>query len=416
MTPRFSPNYGMAELFAALMPSSSNERTLLEEEFAVYTEQSDAISFRYGRSGLYFLLQALGAKNRKVIMPAYTCVVVANAVVRSGNIPVFLDSAPNRFQPSTEDYLRAIDDQTALIMPTHLFGMAEETKSLVESVRLHHPHVFVLQDCAHSMVCHDSTGAAVTKFGDGALFGLNISKLVNSVKGGMLTLQSSELAEEVRRLAQSEPGTNFTSSFSQRTYVAAATAAFTPIGYELVSFLQRNTNLLAAHTDYYDPASIDLPHDYALPLDSFSAKIGRMSLRKLDERIYIRRETAKFYHEELVKRGAQVELQPWSDGFTWSHFPVLVQASLRDSIRAEMTSSLRAECGVIVDYSIPDLSAYKANSHPACPRASSLVRRVLNLPLTFREGMLKTRDWRKSATAVVELITRLTNESRGEAY
>lgn len=413
MIPRFSPDYNLSDAAMALLPTKLGERTRFEREFAAYAQQANGISFRYGRSGLYFLLRALGAKNRKVIMPAYTCVVVANAVVLSGNIPVFLDCAFGKFQPAPEDYLTAIDHETAMIIPTHLFGIAEETASLVDEVRRLHPHVFVLQDCAHSMVCHDSSGRAVTQFGDGALFGLNISKLVNSVKGGMLTLQDSRLAEEVRRVIKAESPAGG-SDFLQRIYVLAAAAAFTPLGYELVSYLQTNTKLLSSQTDYYDPARIDLPSDFSLSLGEFSSKIGRRSLAKFDQRRERRQEIAKFYYDQFQQFSVNAILPTWSDGYTWSHFPVLVDSSVRESIRADIASQLRAECGVIVNYSVPDLVAYRNAGHAPCPRANALVDKIINLPLTYREGIYGISHWRKRAAEVVRLISHYTSTLRVE--
>ena len=56
-----------------------------------------AIFFPYGRTGLLFLLEALGISDQEIICPAYTCVVVPHAIVLSRNEPVFVDSNPDTF-------------------------------------------------------------------------------------------------------------------------------------------------------------------------------------------------------------------------------------------------------------------------------------------------------------------------------
>ena len=73
---------------AAIFSRGQNAVEDFENKFAAKFKAKYGAAFLYGRSGLYALLKSLGLKNCEVIMPAYTCVVVANAVVYSGNIPV----------------------------------------------------------------------------------------------------------------------------------------------------------------------------------------------------------------------------------------------------------------------------------------------------------------------------------------
>src|SRR5690606_16134990 len=105
MIPRFSPDYRSRQMWQCLLPSRKNAVEELETLFRERTGHSAALTFRYGRTGLYFLLKALGASGKKVILPAYTCVVMAHAVALSGNKPVFLDNRKGKFQPDPNDYL-----------------------------------------------------------------------------------------------------------------------------------------------------------------------------------------------------------------------------------------------------------------------------------------------------------------------
>ena len=204
MIPRFSPNYSIKNIFSIFMPVNENSISYLENLFIQKTKYKNAIFFRYGRSGIYYLLKALGAKNKKVVLPSYSCVVVANAIEMSGNIPVFLDNEKNCFQPNPESYFNAIDKDTVMIIPTHLFGITQEFENEFKKIKMMYPNIFILQDCAHSFFCKDKKGNFVGKWGDGALFGMNISKLINSVKGGMLTLNDTKLSEEIRKIFNNE--------------------------------------------------------------------------------------------------------------------------------------------------------------------------------------------------------------------
>ncbi len=390
MIPRFSPDYRWKDFFQCFLPAKENAVHKLEQEFSKRTGQGNAVAFRYGRSGLYYLLKALGHKNKKIILPSYTCVVVAHAIVMSGNIPVFLDNKKGSFQPDPKAYIATIEkspEDIVMIIPTHLFGIAEETRELYETVKIQYPHIFVLQDCAHSYFCKDSTKEVVTKWGDGALFGMNISKLVNSVKGGMLTLKDAELTNKVRIVYKRDDIKNKNSLLS-RVYVMAVFFAFTSLGYGLVYWLQKNTKLLSSETDYYQDDVIDLPKDFKGQMNSFEATIGLSSLARYEQRIQDRQNLAVFYADILrpYKDDGLLCYKEPQAGHTWSHFPVIVHdLDKMEMIISELEKEVGVEIGRIVDYSIADMFAYQEKGYVSCPEAKYTAEHIINLPLCLNE-------------------------------
>ncbi len=390
MIPRFSPDYRWTDFLQCFMPVKKNAVEKLEQEFALKAKHDNAISFRYGRTGLYYLLKALGHKNKKIIMPSYSCVVVAHAIVMSGNIPVFLDSADKSFQPLPSAYITAIEENiedAVMIIPTHLFGIVEETQELYETVKNKYPHIFILQDCAHGYFCQDSGQEVVTSWGDAALFGMNISKLVNSVKGGMLTLKDAELANEIRKLsAKDEIKTK--NSLVSRLYVLAVFFAFMPMFYSLVYWLQRKTNILSSETKYYQDDVIELPKDFKLKMNSFEASIGLSSLARYEQRVKNRQTIANIYTDLLrpyKEKGLLQYAEPQA-GYTWSHFPVVINdLKNRDKIINALEQNHGMEIGLIVDYSIADMEAYKKRGHLTCLNAKHTSEHIINLPLCLKE-------------------------------
>jgi dTDP-4-amino-4,6-dideoxygalactose transaminase len=406
MIPRFSPNYRWSDVLRCFSKASTDDVKRLEKCFVKKSCHEEAIFFRYGRSGLFFLLKALKAKNKKVILPSYTCVVVAHAIMQSGNIPVFLDNKPGGFQPSPEDYFEKIDQDTIMVMPTNLFGIGENFEETYHKIKKQYPHVFILQDCAHSFFCEDTQGNVVTRWGDGALFGMNISKLVNSVKGGMLTVKDSTLAERIRKeweqfTADQQPP----SSFLSRLYVLAASLAFTRIGYALVQFISKKTSFLKSQTNYFQPDVIDLPKDFSEKPPAFNALVGFCSLQRYEERIKNRKLIAKLYCDRLVflKDTGFIDYPEYQDHYTWSHFPVLLQdEETRDFVRDYLEKATKCEIGIIVDYSVSDLPAYQSRGFSSSPIAYSHSKRIINLPLTFGEGLDPCENWKELAENVVQ--------------
>lgn len=405
MLPRFSPDYRMSDLGLALRPHAMSQVTELERRIARRAGQAEAICLRYGRAGLYFLLRALGARGKRVVMPAYTCVVVAHAVKMSGNEPVFVDNAPGSLQPSQEALLAAMDDRTAVVLPTHLFGIPVETAHLIRKAQALFPSALVIQDCAHSFFC-ESEGGPVSALGDGALFGMNISKLVNTVYGGAIALKDERLAREVRRCAGLESErVALRAKLVSRAYAIAASLAFTPLGYGLVSWLTRSTTLLDGEVSYYHPDRIDLPRDFRQPLTGFEAAIGLRSLERWESRVRRRREITEIYFSELTGQGG-IDLPPRHAGATWSHFPVRVAPGRREAVKSYLEEKIGCEIGTIVDYSVPGLPAYGSIRFPM---AESAAHSMINLPLTFAEGLWR-QEGRKGAKRVSDALREALHE------
>lgn len=406
MIPRISPNYGWCEVLNCFLPAASNSISLLENLIATEAKHKYGVSFRYGRMGLYYLLKAMGAQNKKVILPSYTCVVMGHAIVLSGNIPIYLDNKRGTFQPSPDEYLEVIDSETVMVIPTHLFGVCQEVEHLYHKIKKDYPHVFVLQDCAHSFFCKTRKGEVVTRYGDGALFGMNISKLINSRQGGMLTLNDQELAGKVRTLATNQgKEIPLLSSLGARIYVLLASFAFSRLIFKSVHLILSHTNLLKSHTDYYDPSKIDLPSNCAIPLTPFEAKIGIQSFEKFPKRIQERKRIAEFYCQSLSSI-PEISLPTYSPGNTWSHFPVFVPAQLRNNLKNALEKTFSAEIGTIVDYSVADLEAYRRLNDNSCPNAVHAGQSVINLPLSFREGLfpISRKKQEKEMVKIIKTI------------
>jgi perosamine synthetase len=400
MLPRFSPDYNCKLLAGALF---SRTKTL---DFSSFFSQP--LFYRYGRSGLYLLTKTLIelTGKKRVVLPSYTCVVVANAVRLAGGEPFFVDSDPNSFLVSQKTLSKAVDDQTCLVIPTHLFGMSVDTDELLQEYSFEKNRTFVLQDCAHSFFAKDSRGRNVAELGDGALFGMNISKLANGVRAGALIVRNEEI--RARLLKMNPPDTRgifdrVRDYLFPRAYAVVAALMFHPALYSLVSWLSKNTSMLKSQTDYYDENKIDLPPDFLAPLGEFEKRVLLRSLVQLDTRIEKRRETAKVYSEILSRQPGQFTVPVTFDsGWTWSHFPLAVPPHKRDGLRVFLESKFGVEIGIIVDYSVSDLGAYRKLGFLSTPRALELSKSVVNLPLTFREGISSQNDWRERATRIAE--------------
>ena len=146
MIPRIKPYFDHREL-AAVFSKDKNAVEDFEKKFAHQFGAKHGVAFLYGRSGLYALLKSLGIKDSEVIMPAYTCVVVANAVVYSGNTPRFVDIGLDDYSMDPDLLERAINDRTKAVIGTSLFGYPYDADRLRDIIKRSGRDILLIQDC-----------------------------------------------------------------------------------------------------------------------------------------------------------------------------------------------------------------------------------------------------------------------------
>lgn len=383
MIPRLKPAFDTTEIRAAIRSGSASDVAEFEGAFARAFEAAEAVAFPYGRTALKALLHALELKGAEVIAPSYTCVVVQHATVLSGNVPVFVDNTMTDYNMDLDQLEAAITPQTAMIIATHLFGFPLDLDRLRLIVRGAEQRIgrkiWVVQDCAHAFGARWN-GRLVSSEGDTALFGLNISKVLSSIFGGMLTFTDRALAARVRawRDANLTPATAL-KSVLRLAYLLATYPAFHQLPYGVVHFLQYRTTLLNRLTKaYHLDEEVRFPPDAGERMLPIEARVGLAQLRKYDWMISRRRALAARYDAGL--RGiAGWTLPPLMEGATYSHYPVRVpdrQAAVDHFARHGV------HVGEVVEYSVAHLSAYtRYASGAGFPNSLYCSGHMVNLPI-----------------------------------
>jgi 8-amino-3,8-dideoxy-alpha-D-manno-octulosonate transaminase len=110
-----------------------NEVSKLEKEFASYIGSKHAIAVSSGTGALQVALGALGVgPGDEIILPGYFWVATVGAVVRSGAIPVLVDS-DDTFSLDPSKVEAKITPRTKAIIIVHMGGVIGHIKELVKS-------------------------------------------------------------------------------------------------------------------------------------------------------------------------------------------------------------------------------------------------------------------------------------------
>ena len=179
---------------------------LLEEEFKNRFKVSYASTFESGRSALYAILRSFGfEKNDEVLLQAFTCVAVPNAVIWAGLKPVYVDIDESTLNMSDRDIIKKITPRTRAIIVQHTFGLPADMKRILEVARMH--NIAVIEDCAHSLGAR-YLDREVGSFGDAAFFSFGRDKVISSVFGGIVITNNKVLGEKILNFQKSLPQAN----------------------------------------------------------------------------------------------------------------------------------------------------------------------------------------------------------------
>ena len=240
--------------------------------------------FSHGRVALYSLFKLWGLNNDEILCPAYTCVVVPNAIVLSGNIPVFIDCEKNSWNMSYEEIEKNITNKTRAIVVTHLFGYPMDVhkieKIVSEAEIKYKKKIYVIQDCAHSFGC-EWNGQLVTKFGDASFFGLNISKIITSVFGGIVITDDEKLYKGLIEFREKNFKKGSLKNIKRLLYFLTTCIVFNQYVYGIINWLE-NKGFLDSYVKYYDENIIDFPKDWKELPCQIEAIIGLSQLKKYD--------------------------------------------------------------------------------------------------------------------------------------
>jgi dTDP-4-amino-4,6-dideoxygalactose transaminase len=138
------------------------------------------VSVVNGTVALFLALRALGvSRDDEVIVPAYTFVASATAVVLAGARPVIADVTPETLHLDPAAVERLIGPRTKAIMPVHLAGAPADVDVLKRY------GVPIVEDAAQA---HGATwhGRPVGTLGDAACFSFQSSKAMTAGEGGLV--------------------------------------------------------------------------------------------------------------------------------------------------------------------------------------------------------------------------------------
>lgn len=225
-----------------------------EEEFSAYNNRRHGVAVANGTAALEVAVAALGiGKGDEVILPTFTIISCANAIVKAGAIPVPIDSRPDTWNMDVDLIEEKITFKTKAIMVVHIYGLPVDMDPVLRLAQKY--NLKIIEDAAEAIGL-EYKGKKCGSFGDISTFSFYPNKHVTTGEGGMILTDDNSIYESCKEYR------NLCFQSNKRRFV-----------HEKIGWNYRMTNIQAA--------------------------IGVAQLERINEHIKRKREIGHLYQEKL---------------------------------------------------------------------------------------------------------------------
>ena len=293
--------------------SSGPYLTDFERHWAAYCGRRHGIAVANGTAALQLAIAALDLPaESEIILPSFTIVSCAMAVVYNSARPVLVDSDPRTGCMDVEAIEKRISPATRAIMPVHIYGHPVAMDRVLSLAEKH--GLKVVEDAAEAHGAQYKTRRSANapewkrcgSFGDASCFSFYANKLVTTGEGGMVVTDDDVIAGRVRSLRNLcfEAGRRFQHNHLGYNYRMTSLQAALALGQiaRMEEIIECKRSMAAQYDDKLkDIAGLQLPIE-----ESWARSVYWMYGVQIQDEAGM---TAEMFAERLKKRG--VETRPF---------------------------------------------------------------------------------------------------------
>jgi dTDP-4-amino-4,6-dideoxygalactose transaminase len=296
------------------------EKTLIE---SMNGDKNTYLFFK-GRVGLYGLLHSMGiGVGCEVVIPAYTCVVVPNAVIYLGAKPVYLDVGLDSYSVSPESVRAAITPEKKVVLCQNTYGLSAHVDEIVRICRDH--GIGTIEDCTHGFG-GSYNGKPNGSWCDAAFFSSQWNKPFSTGVGGYAVVNDTELAPKVAEFASSLPSPSLKTQgmlwalMKVRSLISPSTYYAFVDAYRYLS----KHNFVTGSSSGEELTSTQMPRDYLLGMSGVQIRAGIKALKQLPEVNALRKVNGGLYSSHLERMGKNHVALKFHPDHLFLKYPLLV--------------------------------------------------------------------------------------------
>ena len=308
----------------------------LEEKLKEYLGVNNLSLFTNGHSALMVGIAAMNLpKGGEVITTPYSFSSTTHAIVQNGLKPVFCDINDEDYTIDVNKIESLITDKTVAIVPVHVYGHVCDVEKIDEIAKKH--NLKVIYDAAHVFGVKYK-GQSIANYGDISMFSFHATKVFNTIEGGALIYNNSELKDHIDKLKN-----------------------FGINGPEKVEYVGINAKM-----------------------NEFCAAMGLCNLRHIDVEISKREKVYKRYVERLSNiDGITISKDQENVTPNYAYFPVIFDKDVFGKSRDEVMAQLEEQGIFSRKYFYPLINDYECYRNDYNSEDTPIAKRTANNVLTI---------------------------------
>lgn len=343
--------------------------------------ETDIFLYWKGRVALYALLQAMGVgAGDEVIIPAFTCVVVPNAIKYLGAKPVYVDICPDTYNVNVDLIETAITEKTKVIICQNTFGLSSHLEQLTDIAR--HHHLYTIEDCTHGFggTFHGKPNGS---YCDAAFYSTQWNKPFSTGIGGFAWVSNCELHCKIQQVNEKLESTSIKDAISLSILYFIREKILTDKRYwrmvKCYRWLSKH-KLVQGSSSGTEIETNLMPDHYFKAISNTQMRKGYHNLQKLNTQLQLRKKNARIYNDYLAQKGKTTVPENCFDDHSFLKFPLLVQH--RDEVLklAESTQIPLGEWFCSPIHPVMENWEQWDFSGENCPESLRLSRLMINLP------------------------------------
>jgi len=362
MISRSVPTYTYSDIWHSLKRRSQQGSDQdLQSRLAEMHQVRHVFLLDSARVALYVLLKAYNRPGG-VLMPAYTCIVVPEAVCYAGYTPVFVDIDYHSLNLTTSNVRQVLTRDITVLLATHLFGIPCELDEFSDI--LDPDRVLLVEDAAAALGA-EYRSQPVGSFGNAAILSFQATKVVAGEVGGALLTNDDDLAAKVTRLLETAvPPANgwqlLAKSFVRKIVTSEWLYSLTQFGYRTL----RGEEMFEIVTPQNQ-----IPPRFLANNSPFSNTLITLQMDRLNWNLNRRRKLAQIYQELLAGHPRLTHCWiPQRCSPAWIQYPVFVEDK-----KAFYKHMQRAGVDLSWTYRYSCADSYKKVGYPNAQKAAQTV-------------------------------------------
>ena len=171
---------------------------LFEKNFSSFNKRKFGIAVSNGTAALEIAVKSLNLKkNSEVLIPAFSIISTANAVIKNNLKPVLIDCDLDTWNINIKETIKKITKKTKAIIITHIYGLPVDLDEIIKIAKK--KNIKIIEDAAE-VIGLKYKNKICGSFGDLSIFSFYANKHITTGEGGMICTNNKKLYNKCKSL------------------------------------------------------------------------------------------------------------------------------------------------------------------------------------------------------------------------